>query len=104
MNRRIFLEQTTQAIALLLTTTVLPAQSTSAQTLNASSKTTNPVNSAKPTSPSTAKVSQLTNDEDEPKPHKKHKPQNEKEHTKGKVKHNKDKTAKHTRKSSPVET
>lgn len=72
MNRRLFLEQTTQATALLLATTILPTQ--------------------------------MQDDEDEPKSHKKHRKQDEKKQAKKPRKHDKDKVAKRTQQSTSVET
>lgn len=77
MNRRFFLEQTTQAIALLIASTVLPTQSISTKPLSDSATpTVNPVTSkpemtSRPETMSAAKHSELPDTEDEQKPHKK---------------------------------
>ncbi len=73
MNRRFFLEQTTQAIALLIASTVLPTQSISTKPLSDSATSTaNPVTAksemtSKPETVSAAKHSELPDTEDEQK-------------------------------------
>ncbi len=105
MNRRLFLEQATQAIALLVTSTALPAQPTSTELLPGSSTSTSNPGTSKPETSSASKVSELPEDENALKTHKNHRKKQKKKQEEMKLKHKqgKAKVAKHRQKTDSVD-